>query len=385
MVGLDCPIIGTIDPHVNLSPAMVAATDALIAYRTNPHIDQRQRGEEAARLMADTLAGRVRPTQAAAFPPLAINIECQQTDVPPCRPLYEIAESMKAAGHALSTSICLGFPYADVPEMGSAVLVVTNADMGRAQQLANQLGQAMWQMRRQFLPQLTSIDEALDQVQQLAASGELQHPICLLDMGDNVGGGSPADGTLLANALEERRIAGAFVCLYDLAAVESCQQSSLGEQVELSVGGKTDSRHGPPLQTTFTVIAKSNGLFSESQPRHGGNTHFDQGPTVVLQTQQGLTVMLTSQRMAPWSLQQLRHCGLEPADFKVLVAKGVHAPLAAYSEVCERFIHVNTSGVTSADLSKFDYRHRRRPMFPFELDANWSVKVPTLPAREVTA
>jgi microcystin degradation protein MlrC len=384
-VGPDCPIVGTIDPHANLSPAMVAATDALIAYRTNPHVDQRQRGEEAARLMADTLAGRVRPTQAAAFPPLAINIECQQTDVPPCRPLYEIAERMQAAGEALSTSICLGFPYADVPEMGSAVIAVTNNNPALAQQLADQLGQSMWQMRRQFLPKLTSIDEALDRVQQLVASGELKHSLCLFDMGDNVGGGSPADGTLLAHAINSRQIAGAFVCLCDPAAVEECRRKSAGDRIELSVGGKTDSRHGPPLQTAFTIIAKSNGLFSESQPRHGGNTHFDQGPTVVLRTQHGLTVMLTSQRMAPWSLQQLRHCGLEPADFTILVAKGVHAPLAAYREVCEQLIRVNTAGVTSADLNTFDFRHRRRPMFPFEADANWSVETPTQPAREVTA
>jgi microcystin degradation protein MlrC len=89
--------------------------------------------------------------------------------------------------------------------------------------------------------------------------------------------------------------------------------------------------------------------------------------------------------MAPWSLQQLRHCGLEPADFTILVAKGVHAPLAAYREVCEQLIRVNTAGVTSADLNTFDFRHRRRPMFPFEADANWSVETPTQPAREVTA
>ena len=60
------PIIGTIDPHANLSAAMVEATDALVAYRTNPHIDQRDRGLEAAGLMARTLAGGIRPVQAAA-------------------------------------------------------------------------------------------------------------------------------------------------------------------------------------------------------------------------------------------------------------------------------------------------------------------------------
>jgi microcystin degradation protein MlrC len=82
-VGPQIPIIGTLDPHANLSPAMVAATDALCAYRTNPHIDQRARGEEAAALMARTLRGEIAPTQAACFPPLSINIERQCTSEPP--------------------------------------------------------------------------------------------------------------------------------------------------------------------------------------------------------------------------------------------------------------------------------------------------------------
>src|SRR5258708_39839250 len=72
-VGPKVPIIGTLDLHANLSPRMVRACDALIAYRTNPHLDQKERGMDAARLMARTLRGEVRPTMAAAFPPLAVN------------------------------------------------------------------------------------------------------------------------------------------------------------------------------------------------------------------------------------------------------------------------------------------------------------------------
>ena len=45
---------------------MVAACDALIAYRTNPHLDQRQRGIDAAKLMARTLRGELRPPLAEA-------------------------------------------------------------------------------------------------------------------------------------------------------------------------------------------------------------------------------------------------------------------------------------------------------------------------------
>src|SRR5215470_14395976 len=78
-VGPDVPIIGTLDAHANLSPAMVSAATALIAYRTNPHLDQRARGIDAARMIVETARGKLRPTMAAAFPPIAINIERQHT------------------------------------------------------------------------------------------------------------------------------------------------------------------------------------------------------------------------------------------------------------------------------------------------------------------
>ena len=79
-----------------------------------------------------------------------------------------------------------------------------------------------------------------------------------------------------------------------------------------------------------------------------------------------ITVMLTSIRMPPFSLRQLTTFGIDPAKFQVLVAKGVHAPVAAYQPVCEELIRVNTPGVTTADMSRLEYHHRRRPLFPCE-------------------
>ena len=85
----------------------------------------------------------------------------------------------------------------------------------------------------------------------------------------------------------------------------------------------------------------------------------------------GLTILLTSKRMAPYSLEQLRSCRLEPGEFNVLIAKGVNSPIAAYEEVCTRFIRVDTPGVTASNLKHFDYHHRRESMFPFERDFEW--------------
>lgn len=361
-VGPTLPVIGTLDAHANLSPRMVAACDALVAYRSNPHLDQRDRGLEAARLMARTLRGEVRPVQAAAFPRLAINIERQLTTETHCRRLYEQADRQLTLPGVLSNSILLGFPYADVAEMGSSILVVADGDRALAQRLADELADWLWAHRADFVGRMVAIEEVVERAYQVPG------PVCLLDMGDNVGGGSPADSTFLARALDARGEGRALVCLYDPAAVRAAAAAGQGARVHLAAGGHTDERHGEPLETEFTVVSLHDGKFRETQARHGGFTDCDQGPTAVVRTDRGLTVILTSLRMPPFSLGQVTSCGLDPEKFQVLVAKGVIAPVAAYAPICRELIRVNTPGVTTADMASLDYTYRRRPLFPFETE-----------------
>src|SRR5688500_10345738 len=169
------PIIATLDPHANLSPRMVQSCDATIAYRTNPHLDQRQRGLEAAALMARALRKEVRPTQAAAFPPVAINIACQETDAPPCLTLMRQSDAQWKRAGVLSNSVVLGFPYADVAEMGSAFIAVTDNDAALAQTLADEMAAWLVEHRRDFVGKLPGVDEAVDQAM------KLDGPVCLLD------------------------------------------------------------------------------------------------------------------------------------------------------------------------------------------------------------
>jgi microcystin degradation protein MlrC len=364
-VGPDVPIIGTLDPHANLSPAMVEAATALIAYRTNPHLDQRARGIDAARMMIETVRGKLRPTMAAAFPPLAINIEKQHTAEEPCHATYRFADQQLLNDKLLINSIVLGFPYADVAELGSSAIAVTDDDPQLARQLADELAGYLWQHREDFVGEFISVEEALDKVAGMSG------PACLLDMGDNVGGGSPGDGTLLAIAIHERKLPRSFVLLCDPDGV--AQAEALGEwgTGRFRVGGKSDKLHGPPLEVEATVEGLYDGVFEEPQPRHGGFTKMDQGRTAVIRTDHGLTIMLTSRRMPPFSLKQLTTHGILPEQFHLLVAKGANAPIAAYKEVCKHFIRVNTPGVTTADIERLEYKSRRRPMFPWEREGAW--------------
>jgi microcystin degradation protein MlrC len=361
-VGPDLPIMGTLDAHANLSEQMVDACDAWVAYRTNPHLDQRERGIEAANLIVRTVRGEIRPTMAAAFPNLVINIERQCTSEPHLQPLYALADQQLQQPRVLSNSLLLGFPYSDVLEMGSAAIVITDNDEQLAQQLADDLADQLWEHRDQLVGQLVSIEQAIAQCQ---ANPTVRY--CLLDMGDNVGGGSAADGTTLATALLAKKLGPSFVCLYDPDAVETCIAAGAEGRLTFSVGGKVDEQHGKPLKLDARVLSLHSGRFREDQPRHGGIVDFDQGATAVIESVDGrLTIMLTSRRMVPFSLKQLTSCELDPSEFRVLVAKGVNAPIAAYKDVCQQFIRVNTPGSTCADLEELEFKHRRRPLFPFE-------------------
>lgn len=363
VVGPHVPIIGTLDPHGNLSPAMVAATDALFAYRTNPHIDQAARGTEAAELILATLAGRVRPVQTAVFPPMAMNIERQCTSEEPLAGICRYADGLRERSGVLGVSLFMGFPYADVAEMGSAALVVTDGDPALAQNTACELGRRLWENREGLAGTFLSVGDA---VTQAAAAPS---PVCLLDMGDNVGGGSPADATWLLHELAQQHVTPSLIILFDPDSVKKAEAAGLNQRVALSVGGRSGELHGTPFSAEFTVQFVGDGQFSEPEARHGGFTHFDQGRTAIVRTDDGLTVMLTSRRVPPFSLRQITAFGLDPAAFRVLVAKGVNAPLAAYAPVCRTILRVNTPGVTTADMTTLPYRHRRKPMYPFEHDA----------------
>jgi microcystin degradation protein MlrC len=359
-VGSEVPIVCVIDPHANLSRRMLEACDATIAYRSNPHLDQKQRGLEAVELMCRTLRGEVKPVQRAAFPSFGINIERQGTTVWPCLPLYELANAQLDQAGVLSNSVVLGFPYSDVEEMGSTAIVVTDNDPELAQRLADEMSAYMLEHREEFVGEYLTVEDAVEMA--VNKTG----PICLLDMGDNVGGGSAADSTLIAHEVHRRADTTAFVCLYDQKSQERAREAGIGAKLMLSMGGKTDDRHGDPISAEVTVKSLHEGKFEETEIRHGGYTHFDMGLTTVVTTESGLTISLTSRRVVPVSLGVVTSIGLDPADFQILIAKGVHAPVAAYEPVCTELIRVNTGGATAADMRTFEYQYRRKPMYPFE-------------------
>jgi microcystin degradation protein MlrC len=360
IVGPKTPILATLDPHANLSADMVAACNGLIAYRENPHVDQRERGLEAARLMARTLRGEIRPCVAAAFPALAINIERQMSFEEPIMSVKKELDSIRLQNGVLSASLIMGYPYADVAEMGSAFVVVTDGDLPQARTLASELSDWLTKNRELFRGNFVSPDEALSMAK------TAPRPVGLLDMGDNMGGGGTADSTILAHLCRRSKLGRTFICLFDPESVQDAQAAGVGARLNLEMGGKLPSSPAPPLDITVKVVSFHDGYFREPQPRHGGRVDFKMGATAIVEDDCGLTLMLTSEPAFPGSLHQLISCALDPSSFDIIILKGVNAPVAAYRDICKTMIRVNTPGITTADMTLLSYSRRRRPLFPFE-------------------
>ena len=358
--GRDFPIVVTLDQHTNASEQMVAESTALVIYKTTPHIDQRQRGLQAAELMMRILRGEITPTQALAKPPMLLNILYHVTSVPPMEPILTAAKQLEARPDILVANVALGYPYADVYEVGPAFVVVTDDNPQLAQTEADRLSDMLWSVRGQLTLDLPDAAQAVEQ-----AIHSEQHPVILVEMGDNIGGGSPGDSTFILAELVRQGASGFAVVVYDPEAVQSCIQAGAGGMVSLEVGGKADNLHGDPVPIRGNVRLIHDGQFIETQPRHGGQRYHNQGLTAVVAVGDSL-VALTSRRQTPFSLQQLLSLGIDPTEMRMIVVKAAVAYRAAYEPIAGQIIEVDTPGLTAVNPLHFTYHDVRRPLFPLD-------------------
>jgi microcystin degradation protein MlrC len=356
LVGASKPIVGTLDPHANVSQQMVSATNALISYKTNPHIDQRETGKIAAELLIKIIKGEVKPFQYLCPSPVAISIEQQYTGTEPCLSLYNYVDNLIAEKSLLHISINLGFPYADVEEMGASFIIIHNEYLNSENNLCKQLFDYMKVNKENFIGTRKRIDQLLPEIT------VSEKPVLLLDMGDNIGGGSPGNSLHLLRVFEEQRKFKSLFCIYEPEAVKYLVGSKTDQILNISLRDIDESY----FKVSVRVLQIVDGRFSESNPRHGGQVHYNMGTTAIVQTLSGSTIMLMSNRVPPFSLQQLTTFDLNPEQYDVIVAKGVIAPIAAYTPVCKTVFQVDTPGHTQVNMTSFNYRNRRKPLFPFE-------------------
>jgi microcystin degradation protein MlrC len=360
-LGQDLPIVVTLDLHGNLSERLIALSDAAVAYRTCPHVDQRECGRRAARLLRRMLDGAIRPRQALAKPPLIVNIMTHDTSEEPLRSHLERARAVESLPGILAVSLLPGFPYADVPQMGPSLVVVTDGAGELARREADRLAGELWQERSRLVANLPDAASAVSQALQATRT-----PVVLVDTGDNVGGGSAGDGTVLLGEMLRQRATDGVVCLYAPKEAQQCAAAGLGTSVRLRVGGKMDRLHGDPVELDGRVRLLHDGTYVETEVRHGGKRLNHMGLSAVVELAGGNLLVLNSLRHPPFSLGQLTCLGIRPERQRILVVKAAIAYKAAYRAIAGTIIPVDTPGLTAVNPHRFTYQHFRRPMYPLD-------------------
>ena len=355
-VGADFPLVVTHDFHANVAKQIVELSTALIIYKSNPHLDHRERGLQAASVIARTIKGEIKPAQALVKPPMLLNIVHQNTNVPPMNYVMEAVRSLEEQPAIVAASVAGGYQYADVPQMGPAAVVVTDGAPALAQQEAKRLADHLWSVREQLHFRLPDVVEAVRQ----ARASDFK-PVILVDMGDNIGGGSSGDSTFILQEFLRQGATGWVVALADREAVAACARAGVGAALRLYVGGKSDNLHGAPVEVSGRVKCLHDGRYEESEVRHDGQRYHDQGLSALLEIggapdEQASFLLLTSRRQTPFSLQQLLSVGLQPARQRTLVVKAAIAYRAAYERIAGTIIEIDSPGLTAVNPARFRYR-----------------------------
>jgi microcystin degradation protein MlrC len=209
-VGGEAVVIATLDLHANVSEAMAASTDAIIGYLTNPHVDQVQRGEEAALLMRRMFAG-LRPAQVLVRLPLVPPSTTLLTASGPYGDLIDFGQrrGREEGGEIVNVSVFGNFAFSDTAKNGLSVVVTARDDKDKAAALANEIAVRAWNNRTAFTRKMTSIDEAVA-LAGAVAEDPGRAPVILSDAGDNPGGGGEGRTTWLLAALAAAEAKGVY-------------------------------------------------------------------------------------------------------------------------------------------------------------------------------
>jgi microcystin degradation protein MlrC len=370
-IGFTVPVFGVFDLHANFSERMALLANGLVGYRENPHTDAREAAVRGVRLMDASIREGRRLAMARCRVPVIWPPSGTGTAQDPMRTLEAMAREVEAAGEADAVSICAGYAYADTPDTGVSVVVVSE-NREAAQSVANRIGKVAFQLREAGLAKDLSKGEVSRLVEQHCAAGT--GVMVVAEQADNIGGGAPGDGTGLLSWFLEWGIDGALVAMNDPESVERIWSHPHESDIELIVGGRGSDLGGSPVCGVFEVIRRGEGLFPLEDPNShlasmSGNA-FDMGRCAVVR-QAGVTVLLTSRKTPPFDLGQWRSQGLEPRAFRVIGVKAAVAHRRAYDPIASAQIWADVPGPCSGNLRSLPYRHVVRPVFP--LDAELSL------------
>ena len=352
MVGIETTIGATLDPHCHLSNEMLEHSNLLVCFKEYPHTDIRERSQELLELCRAAALGQIHPVYKI--------VDCQMiavlhTNREPARGFVDKIQSMERCNGILSISIVHGFPWGDVADMGTKILVYSNEHEMDGLPVALSLADDLTAMRDQLRLTYPSVDAAIDQ-----ALEHDQSPVVLADSADNPGGGAPGDSTFILRRLLERNISSvALGPLYDPMAVRIAFEAGIGARLIMRVGGKVGPASGDPIDAMCTVVALHPAMMMTGL----AGTKTPLGDCALLHFE-GIDLVLCSVRCQGLDVDLFTQLGCDPESKKIVVVKSSQHFYASFSRIAAKVIYVDSPGALCTNIALLPYQKIRLPMWP---------------------
>ena len=357
LVGPRVPIAASLDLHANVTAEMMRCADALVAYRTYPHVDMADTGARAARMLDQMLkTGR---RLAGRFHPLdyLTGIPSQCSFIAPCKGIYEELARLETK-HNVVLSFAPGFPMADFADCGMSVFGFSFEEKG-TDQAVEALRRIVADSEKDFALELHSPGEA---VRRARERGQPGHPVVLADTQDNPGAGGNGDTTgLLREMLAQNPKDAVLGLLIDAAASKRAHEAGQGRTLAFSLGGRSGIEGDSPLAGEFTVERLGDGRFTCTGPMFQG-FRMQLGPMALLRSRAapGVRVALASRKCQAADQEMFRHLGIEPRTERILALKSSVHFRADFQPIAREVLVVKAPGPALADPAEFTWTKLRK-------------------------
>ena len=361
-VGPSVPVVASLDLHANVTERMLASADALVAYRTYPHVDMADTGARAERLLVRLLDERKPLARAARRLPFLIPINGMCTMLEPARSMYEALGTLEQ-GPVVSLSFAPGFPAADFPECGP-VIWGYGEEASAVRDAVDSLYDMMLRNEAQWAVPFLSPDAAVAEAIRLSATA--QKPVVIADTQDNPGAGADSNTTGMLRALLDNGAQNAALGLiWDPEAAAQAHAAGVGATLELALGGRSGTPGDAPFIGTFEVVALSDGRCRYDGPMMHG-MQVELGPVACLKIG-GVRIAVSSTKAQMLDRNLYRVAGIEPEQMKILVNKSSVHFRADFQPIAHTVLVAKAPGPMTADPADLPWKRlargiRIRPM-----------------------
>ncbi|MEM9342893.1 MAG: M81 family metallopeptidase [Pseudomonadota bacterium] len=350
-----CPdaVIGvSLDLHCHLTEAMLNAADLIITFKEYPHDDAAPRAEEVFDLAHQMARREINPVMRM--------YDCRMlglylTKTPEMRDVIDEMQALEAQPGLLSISLAHGYPWADVADAGTRVLVISDGDPDLAATTAKQLGQAFFARRHTLSPSFPDLSTALDE-----AMAATDGPVVIADMGDNSGAGAPGDATFALRAVLDRGLTNVAAGMFwDPGALRICKDAGEGATLSLRLGGKVGPHSGDPLDIQGQVMRVASGLTQRL-----GDSREPMGTQVWLRLPGEIDIVINDLRTQVYHPEAFMQLGIPLATKRLVVVKSTFHFYSSFAKIAPTIIQAATPGGASPDVTLINYTRGGEKCWP---------------------